>query len=323
MSRTTLVIPNINGIKYIEKCLNSVFASDIPVDVVVIDNNSTDGSREIISEKYPEVCLICHDENTGFCRATNEGIANSKTEFVMFLNNDTEIAVDTVEKLEKVMDDVPKAFSVQALMVSMDNHEVIDSAGDEYCALGWAYATYKGKHIDKIKNKATLRRIFSGCGGACLYRKSILEEIGCLDENHFAYLEDVDLGYRAMIFGYQNYCFTEALVYHAGSATSGSKHNKFKVDLSSRNGIYLLHKDMPLLQIIINLPFLLIGYLIKLAFFSLKGLGGTYIKGIGKGFSMSFAKANRPKKVKFSFRHFKNYFLIQLKLWINIFKRFG
>lgn len=322
MSRTTLVIPNINGTEYIENCLDSVFASDVEVSVIVVDNGSTDGSVDIIKEKYPQVDLICHAENTGFCRATNEGIRKSDTEFVMFLNNDTVIKEDAIRILEESMDAHPEAFSVQALMLSLKEPDIIDTAGDEYCALGWAFATKKGKNKIKLSKKKDLISVFSGCGGACLYRKSILNEIGVLDEKHFAYLEDVDLGFRALIYGYKNFCAKNAIVYHAGSAFSGSKHNSFKVNLSSRNSVYLIRKNMPLLQKIINLPFLLIGYLIKLAFFIMKGLGGTYIKGVFKGIKMSFSRETAPNRVKFKFNHLGNYIIIQLKLWINIFRRF-
>lgn len=322
MSRTTLVIPNINGTEYIENCLDSVLASDVEVSVIVVDNGSTDGSVGIIKEKYPQVDLICHAENTGFCRATNEGIRKSDTEFVMFLNNDTVIKEDAIRILEESMDAHPEAFSVQALMLSLKEPDIIDTAGDEYCALGWAFATKKGKNKIKLSKKKDLISVFSGCGGACLYRKSILNEIGVLDEKHFAYLEDVDLGFRALIYGYKNFCAKNAIVYHAGSAFSGSKHNSFKVNLSSRNSVYLICKNMPLLQKIINLPFLLIGYLIKLAFFIMKGLGGTYIKGVFKGIKMSFSRETAPNRVKFKFNHLGNYIVIQLKLWINIFRRF-
>ena len=92
----------------------------------------------------------------------------------------------------------------------------------------------------------------------------ILKEIGLFDENHFAYLEDVDLGYRAKIHGYDNFYEPLAVCYHAGSGFSGSRYNEFKVNLSSRNSIYLILKNMPLLQLLINLPFLLLGFLTKI-----------------------------------------------------------
>ena len=105
-------------------------------------------------------------------------------------------------------------------------------------------------------------RIFSACAGAAIYRKELLEKIGLFDEAHFAYLEDVDVGYRANLYGYRNLFAPDAAVYHVGSAVSGSRHNPFKVELTARNNLYLIYKNMPPLQLLINLPFLLLGILI-------------------------------------------------------------
>lgn len=87
------------------------------------------------------------------------------------------------------------------------------------------------------------------------------------------YLEDIDVGYRARIFGYENWYVPAALVYHVGSGTSGSRYNQFKTRYSSRNNIYLIYKNMPVLQIILNLPFLVPGFGMKILFFSQKGMG--------------------------------------------------
>lgn len=197
--------------------------------------------------------------------------------------------------------------------------EKIDDAGDFYNALGWAFARGKDKPISGYEKSD---RIFAACAGAALYRKSILDEIGLFDEAHFAYLEDIDIGYRANIAGYRNVFAPEAKVMHAGSAVSGSRHNAFKVDLSARNSIYLIFKNMPLLQVILNLPFLILGYLIKTLFFIKKGLGKVYLSGLGKGFKLSFSKESWQKKVPFLMKNLKNYLYIQWELWIGMIRRF-
>jgi len=163
--------------------------------------------------------------------------------------------------------------------------------------------------------------VFSACAGAAIYRRELLLEVGGFDANHFAYLEDVDLGYRARINGYVNMYEPEAVCLHAGSASSGSRYNEFKVNLSSRNSIYLILKNMPLLQIVINLPFLIIGYAVKTLFFIRKGFGLTYIKGLGKGFALFFSKKGHVKKVHFKLKNLGNYCMIQLELWANMIRR--
>lgn len=316
--KTTVVIPNYNGRNYLQDCLTSLLAgSEVPA-IIVVDNGSADESAAMVKEKFPMVKLIALPENRGFSAAVNMGIREAGTEYVFLLNNDTVVLKDTIEELEAAMERHPKAFSVAAKMLQMKNPELIDSAGDFYCASGWAFARGKDRKTEAFSKETS---VFSACAGAALYRKAVFNEIGDFDENHFAYLEDIDVGYRAKIYGYRNYYAPASVVLHAGSGSSGSRHNKFKVDLSSRNSIYLIYKNMPVLQVLLNLPFLLLGYLVKILFFLKKGLGADYMKGLGKGFRLAFSGKGREHKVKFSMKHFGNYVVIQLQLWANMFRR--
>ena len=316
--KTTVVIPNYNGRNYLQDCLTSLLeGSEVPA-IIVVDNGSADESAAMVKEKFPMVKLIALPENRGFSAAVNIGIRETGTEYVFLLNNDTVILKDTIEQLEAAMERHPKAFSVAAKMLQMKNPELIDSAGDFYCASGWAFARGKDRKNEAFSKETS---VFSACAGAALYRKAVFEKIGDFDENHFAYLEDIDVGYRAKIYGYRNYYAPASVVLHAGSGSSGSRHNKFKVDLSSRNSIYLIYKNMPVLQVLLNLPFLLLGYLVKILFFLKKGLGADYMKGLGKGFRLAFSGKGREHKVKFSMKHFGNYVVIQLQLWANMFRR--
>ena len=317
--KTTVLIPNYNGIKFIKDCLDSLLAcGDYPI--VIVDNGSTDGSVELIESDYSMVNLIKLDENTGFCHAVNVGLHEIKTEYVFLLNNDTVVDRDCIEILEKRMDATNSLFSAQAKILNLYNHDLIDDCGDLYSALGWAYARGKDKSSEKYKKESYC---FACCGAAVMYRMSILDEIGEFDENHFAYLEDIDLGYRARIFGYRNMMVPDAVIYHAGSATSGSRHNKFKVDLSAKNNVYLIYKNMPFVQWLINLPLLVIGFGVKMLFFIIKGMGGTYIKGLFKGIKLCLndAKTEPRHKIKFEMSHLKDYIIIQYELLINIFRR--
>lgn len=313
---STIVIPNYNGIKYMEKCLLSLAGE--PADIIVVDNGSVDGSREVVEQKFPEVRCIAWKENRGFCEAVNAGIRESKTPYVILLNNDTEVEKGFVRALEHVLDRDDGVFSGAAQMRNLHHRELIDDAGDYYCALGWAFARGKDRPADSYQKTC---EVFAACGGACIYRKEVLDRIGCLDENHFAYLEDVDLGYRAKIHGYRNYYVPEAVVYHAGSGSTGSRHNKFKVDLTSKNSIYLIYKNMPFLQIVLNLPFLIPGFLIKAAFFTAKGMGATYLRGLLKGVALCNSRKGRAHKVHFRMENLPAYQRIQWELWRNMIYR--
>lgn len=322
MKKTTVVIPNWNGKKYLKDCLDSLLAQkEAEPEIIVVDNGSTDGSVSYIKENYKTVRLIEFQENTGFCKAVNAGIKEAETEFVLLLNNDTKADSYFVKRLEESIARSERIFSAAAKLVSMQNPEIVDDAGDYYCALGWAYAEGKGKKDAPAYRKR--KKVFAACAGAAIYRRKIFEEIGYFDENHFAYLEDIDIGYRARIYGYLNVFEPGALVYHAGSATSGSKYNEFKVNFSSRNSVYIIRKNMPFMQRIINLPFLIAGFLIKTLFFAKKGYGGIYVKGLFEGLALSGSAKGCEKKVRFKGAHLKNYLVIQWELWVNVLRRFA
>ena len=320
MKEVAIVIPNYNGMQYLEQCLTTLARqrySDFTV--YLVDNGSTDQSRSYVAEHFPEVKWIQLDQNYGFSRAVNEGILHSIEPYIVLLNNDTQAEETFVEELLQGIRRHPKAFSAGAKMLSWQERDKIDDAGNYYNMLGWAFARGKGSAETRYQKE---QKVFTACAGAAIYRRSLLEETGLFDEEHFAYLEDLDIGYRARILGYENWFLPEARVYHVGSGTSGSRYNLFKIRYSSRNNIYLIYKNMPMLQLPLTLPALTLGFLAKLVFFASKGYGREYAAGIKNGFSISRKKENRAKKVRFSFGHLWNYIVIQWELFLNVFRRF-
>ena len=294
-----------------EVCMESLYKQTWKdFEVIVVDNASKDGSVAYIKEHYPDIRLIEMDTNTGFSAAVNAGIKAAKAPYVFLLNNDTECEPNCVKELYHTIRKSKKNFSVSSQMIQYHNRECIDSAGDVYTVLGWAFNRGNGKQTSLYSKE---ERVFTACAGAALYQKAVFDEIGYFDENFFAYREDIDIGYRARIHGYENiYCPT-AKVYHIGSGTSGSKHNEFKVKLGVRNNIYLNYKNMPVPFLILNLPFLLIGYSIKWMYFIKKGFGRAYFEGMKDGFQ----NRKKIKKEPFAWKYFGNYLLIQLELYIN------
>lgn len=311
----SVVIPNFNGIAFLDSVLGSLEGqTERNFEVIFVDNGSTDGSCSFVAGSYPWVHLIELPENFGFCRAVNEGIRAAKAPYVLLLNNDTEVAEDFVEEMLAAIKRHENAFSCAARMVQYHDRDRIDDAGNYYCALGWSFARGKGKDIHRYEKE---EKIFAACGGAAIYRKKILDKIGLFDEEHFAYLEDTDIGYRARIQGYENWYAPKAVVYHVGSGTSGSRYNQFKTRYSSRNNVYLIYKNMPFLQILLNLPFLIVGFGIKLLFFAVKGMGREYTAGIKNGFAIS----RKGSKVPFELKNLPNYLKIQVELWVNMLRR--
>lgn len=317
MMEVSVIIPNFNGIAFLDTVLNSLEGQSMnDFEVILVDNGSTDGSCSFAAANYPWVHILELPDNFGFCRAVNEGIRASKAPYVLLLNNDTEVTENFVEEMLAAIKRHRNAFSCGAKMVQYHDRDRLDDAGNYYCALGWSFARGRGRDIHAFEKE---EKIFAACAGAAIYRKKILDQIGLFDEEHFAYLEDVDIGYRARIYGYENWYAPEAVVYHVGSGTSGSRYNQFKTRYSSRNNVYLVYKNMPFLQILLNLPFLAAGFVVKFLFFAVKGMGREYLAGIKNGFSIS----RKDRKVPFTLKHLKNYCRIQLELWRNILRRFG
>lgn len=321
MQIATIVIPNYNGMQYLGPCLESLMMqSRQDFSVILMDNGSQDASVEFVETHFPEVVIHRFDRNEGFCRAVNEGIRLSRTPYVILLNNDTVCDETFVEELVRAMEEASReeravqVFSCAAKMVQMNDPEKMDNAGDYYSAFGWAYAIGKGKPAVRYDRE---REIFSACAAAAIYRREIFEEIGLFDETHFAYLEDTDVAYRARIAGYRNYFAPKAVVRHVGSATSGSLYNEFKIRYSSRNSIYLIYKNMPWPQIVLNFPLLLAGFLIKMLFFAGKGYLREYIRGLRAGRAL----CHPDKKVVFQRKNLKHYARIQIELWVNLFRR--
>ncbi|RBQ22660.1 hypothetical protein ALNOE001_16150 [Candidatus Methanobinarius endosymbioticus] len=333
--KISVVIPNYSGKDFLVNCLKSLENESKRdnshfLDVIIVDNGSSDGSSDFINYKIInknnlnneldniEYHFISNKDNLGFSRAVNQGIelANSKNiEYICLLNNDVEIESNFIYNLVKSMEKDEKIFSVASKMLQYKNRELIDDAGDEYTLIGWTKKSGDGISSKKYSKP---RKIFSSCAGAALYRTSILNEIGYFDENFFAYMEDVDIGYRALINGFKTVYSPDAIVYHVRSASSGSKYNEFKIKLAARNNIWVVYKNMPWPQILLNIGFLFLGFLVKYLFFIRKGYGNVYLSGLKEGIS----NRKKIKKIKFKSSNIKNYFKIEWKLILNMFKLF-
>nr|WP_288555873.1 glycosyltransferase family 2 protein [uncultured Mediterraneibacter sp.] len=311
--KVTIIIPNYNGKHFMEPCLKSLAEQTCKdFKILVVDNASTDGSVEYMKKEYPEIETLVLDQNYGFSKAVNVGIRHADTPYVLLLNNDTTVDPHFVREMIRAIERSRYIFSVSSKMIQMYHPELIDSAGDLYTAIGWGICRGAGRSITNYTEDC---EIFSACAGAAIYRRELFKKIGYFDENHFAYLEDIDVGYRAKIYGYKNVYCPSALVYHVGSGTSGSKYNAFKVKLSARNNIYVNYKNMPVLQLLLNLLPLTAGYLVKWIFFLKIGFGKEYMEGIKEG----LATCKEQKKVSFNPLHLLNYCKIEVELIANTF----
>lgn len=313
--KVSVITPNYNGEKFLDKYFKSLEQdSEYIGEVIIVDNGSDDSSLDYIKNNtfsFP-VVVIENSKNLGFAPAVNQGILKSKYDYVFSLNNDTELKKGSIKAMLDLIGD-EDVFSLQAKMLQAHNRELVDDAGDEYNLLGWTKKSGENQSSDKY---VKVSEIFSSCAGAALYKKSVFDEIGLFDDEFFAYMEDVDLAIRSQIYGYKNLLCPDAVVYHIGSATTGSRYNEFKVKIAARNNVWTVYKNLPIPLKIVNFIFLFLGFGIKYVFFLKKGFGSTYLEGIREGLSTK----SKIEKVKFKRSNLKNYFKLEYKLIINTFK---
>ena len=315
--KATIIIPNINGKGWLKDSIESVYAqTEQDFELIVVDNGSTDESLEQARSycSRPNFHLIENGSNTGFSHAVNQGIARAKSEFVVLFNNDAFAEPQWLAELIRVAESDPKIFAVQSLMIRHFDRELADDAGDYVTWMDFACKTGDGRRASRYTKQ---KRIFSACGGAALYRKSILDEIGVFDENFFAYFEDVDLSWRANNFGYKNvYCPTAKCRHICGATTGAVRYNPFKSIQSGRNSILLPYKNQPVVMLVVNFIPMLLGYLLKVIMFRHRGFGNDYAKGYAE------AKIALPKikKPKFYWRNLPNYLWCEGSMIVGLFR---
>ena len=290
-ARATVVIPNWNGMRWLPKCIGALERQTVSCfEILVVENASTDGSLAWLQEHG--VPYLKNERNLGFAGGVNAGIRAVKTPYVILLNNDTEAEPGFVEALLDAIEKDRKLFAVSAMMLRVQDDSMIDDAGDSMTLPGWAFQ--RGTEEPRSRYEQGCE-VFSACAGAAIYRMEYLEKTGLFDETHFAYLEDLDLCWRARLMGYRNRYCPEARVKHYGSATSGSKYNAFKVRLTSRNHIWLMYKNQPDFLLILHSPWIAAGLFVKALFFAKKGLFLPWLSGTWEG----LMHLERVKRVNF------------------------
>jgi GT2 family glycosyltransferase len=237
----SIIIPNWNGARHLPTCLNSLRRQTYPyIEVIVVDNASTDESPALVQRDYPEVKLIRLNENQGLTGGVNRGIQLARGEVIAPLNNDTEAAPGWAEALVTALLDHPDAGMAASKMLLFDRRDTLHSAGDAYGVDG--IPVNRGVWQPDHRQFDGDEYVWGGCGGAVAYRRAMLDDIGLFDEDLFMYCEDVDLNWRAQLAGYRCVFAPQAVVYHHLSATGGGEIASF---YTGRNTMWVLVKNYP------------------------------------------------------------------------------
>ena len=224
--KLSVVIVNYNVRHYLTACLDSVAKAleGFEGEVFVVDNNSTDDSVEVVTRDYPWVHLINNKENVGFSRANNIAIRQSKGEYVLLLNPDTVVEEDTLRNVLTFMDQHPKAGAVGVRMYNADgivapeSRRAIPTPWVAACKMLGFTKRYYMSHLSWDEPG----QIQVVSGAFFMVRRQALDQVGLLDEDFFMYGEDIDLSYRLLKGGWQNWYLPYSIIHYKGQSTQKS-----------------------------------------------------------------------------------------------------
>src|ERR1039458_9409412 len=245
--KLSVVIVNYNVRYFLEQCLSSVYRAIRPLaleyypfcaEIWVVDNCSTDGSVDMVREKFPEARIIANKENRGFSYANNQAIMQSKAEYVLLLNPDTVVAEDVFSKVLLFMDEHPDAGALGIKMIDGNGNFLPESKRGLptpkvafYKVFGFSKLFPKSRRFGRYHlgflNKNKDHEVAVLAGAFMLLREEALNKSGLLDEEYFMYGEDIDLSYRLTKAGYHNYYYSGAsIIHYKGESTKKSSRSE-------------------------------------------------------------------------------------------------
>src|SRR5258708_1721280 len=257
MPKVSIIVLNWNGRKFLENCLDSLQKLTYnSIEIIVVDNNSKDGSVELVKEKYPKILLVENKENHGFAKGNNIGYEKSNGEYILILNNDTKVTPDFLDPLVKTFEKDSTIGCVQPQIRLLEDKEILDGAGAFLTSTGFLYhfGYLKNKNKD-IYNRQT--EIFSAKGACMLLNRKAIEKVGLFDEDFFIFFEETDLCFRLWLSGFTVVYEPKSIIYHVGGAdTTSSKSYQFerRAYLSLRNTFCSYLKNFGTLNLITILP---------------------------------------------------------------------
>lgn len=246
----SIIIVSWNGLPLLKQCLPSVVRSDYPnVEIVLADNASTDGSAEWVRQRFPDVMIVTHPENWKFCRGNNAAIPYTSGKYVVLLNNDVEVPSGWLRPLIDELEAEPRVAAVQPKLLQHGDRirfEYAGAAGGFLDLFGYPFT--RGRIFFTVEEDRgqydDARDIFWATGAAIVMRRSVLDEIGFLDERFVMHMEEIDLCWRMQRAGYRIRAVPSSEVYHVG-AGSLPRGDSRKVYYNFRNSLLMLYKNLP------------------------------------------------------------------------------
>lgn len=271
-----VVIVNFNGGEMLKRCLAALDRQTFrDFRIIVVDNNSSDGSVDDIEARHPGVTLVRAGANIGFAAGNNLGIRHAAgAEWILLLNPDAYAAPDCLERFVAAAKDGRFDFFGCRMRLA-DTPEFLDGTGDVYHTSGVAWRRDHGANAAEGTREPD--EIFAPCAAAALYRRADLEAVGAFDEQYFCYFEDVDLAFRLRLHGKRCGYVPDAVVDHVSSGISG-KRSDFATYHGHRNMVWTYVKDMPAPMFWLYLPLHLCANLFAMMVCAARGQSGVVLR---------------------------------------------
>lgn len=239
----SIIIPNYNGEAFIRNAVNSALTQTYPnVEVILIDNGSNDKSVPMIRSHFPQVKVVEFPANRGFGFAVNAGIKIAGGDFIALLNSDAKAEPTWIEALVRAVNEDSRVGFAASKVLCYHDKNMIQSAGDGITSAGRTFNV--GNMNPDSEDFEKKRWVFGATGAACLFKRSVIDDVGEFDEDFVLYLEDVDYSFRAQIRGHKCVYEPKAVVHHIGSATS-DRTIGLRTYYTTRNYFALLIKNFP------------------------------------------------------------------------------
>jgi GT2 family glycosyltransferase len=258
----SVVIPTWNGRPLLARCLASLEDQRFRnFETIVVDNGSSDDSAAFVRARFRTAVLVRLPRNLGFAAAVNVGARAARGRYLAILNSDTELAVDWLGELVACVERHPCAASVTGKTLRLGDPAVIDGAGD---FMTWSLKAYRRGWGERDRGQYEQEeQVFSASGTASLWRTDIFRKLGGFDDSYFAYYEDVDLGFRARLAGFECWYTPQAVALHEGHGTTRTEWREFDSLHSVRNRWATIVKNAPRSWLLRNGHRLLLGELIS------------------------------------------------------------
>ena len=253
----SIIIVNWNGKHHLESCLDSLSKITYKnTETILVDNASDDGSVKYTKKNFPKIKVVKNSKNLGFAEGNNIGIANSKGEYILLLNNDTKVSPTFLTELVHVLEENSHIAIAQSKIYMMDDPNRLDTVGSFLTPAGFLYHYGFAKKDSDQYSKEMI--IYSAKGASMIIRRSVLEKIKVngqvFDKDYFAYFEETDLCHRAWLAGYEIFFVPKSVVYHKIGATSSKLDNAFVQYHAFKNRINSYIKNLGSYRLIQILP---------------------------------------------------------------------